>query len=275
MRITPHSSLDPEQYRIYVSSQSIQAQQTSQLEQPDSGFDESSPISASPQDPIQIRGGIVPDSQSIPNFSSYLPTEIKSSSSVVQASEDDNRGRFIDPRLLAQRELSSVHISADSDPIEDIISSQDLPEHIDAGNRQLSESIVIEDSRRDSRGQNRSSDLHPHSIVSSLEVAALLPGRQAYSGDSASPGLNITSTGARPLVSSNFEPDTQGSSCIVRPSAGTLINDSPNRQKPQPELAQNIPNEHSTDSLTFQTQVPLHFEDQRSELAPESPSTPG
>jgi len=275
VEITPHSSLDPEQYRLYLASQSIQAQQqSSQQEQVDSGFDESSPISASPQYPVRVRSGIVPDSQSVPNSSSYLPTESKSSSSVIHTSEEDNRGGFIDPRLL-KRQPSSVHVSADSDPIVEFSSSQDLSEHFTVGHRQLLEPVVIQDSRRDSRSHYSSSDLHIRSTSSSPEGAVLALKRQSDSRNQTSPGLQIIDTRARPLVSSVFEPDTQGTSGIVQARAGNLTNDSLDREDLQPVLAQAIPNEHNADSLTFQTQVPLPFDDQHSEFAPDSPSTPG
>ncbi|MCJ1245688.1 hypothetical protein MMC30_002892 [Trapelia coarctata] len=275
VEITPHSCLDPEQYRLFLASQSVQAQQSSQQDQADSGFDESSPISASPQYPVQVQSGVVPDSQSIPNSSSYLPTDSKSSSSVFQTSGEDNRSGFIDPRLLTQRESSSVHVSADSDPIEDISSSQGFSEHFIIRHRQLSEPVVIQDSRRHSRGLCSSSDLHVRSTASSPAVSLPAPGRQSIRGSQASPRLEIAGSRARPLVSSVFEPGTQGTSGIVRPNTATITNDNLNREDLQPVLGQDILNGHNTDTLAFQTQIPLPFDDQYSEFARESPSTAG
>jgi len=269
IEITPHSSLDPEQYRVYLASQSIQAQQASQQDQADSGFDESSSISASPQYPGRVRSDVVPDSQSLPNSSSYHPPEGRSSPSVIQTSGEDSRGGFLDPRLLLKKGSCSINITASSDPIEDISSSQDLSERLFVGRHQLSGSIVIEDSRRDSNGHYSSSQLHNPSTGSSPKTEVLALERQTSSG------LEVAALRGQPVVSSVFEPDTQGTSGISRPSADIPTNANLDPEGIQAALVQDISDGHNTHSLVFQTQLPLPFDDCLSESAPESPSTPG
>lgn len=275
VEITPHSSLDPEQYRLYLASQSVRVQEASLQEQADSGFDESSSISASPQYPGRVRGDVVPDSQSLPNSSSYLPTESRSTPSVIQTSGEDSRGGFIDPRLLLGRRSCSINITAGSDPIEDISSSQDLSESLFVGNHHHSESIVIEDSRIDSTGHYSSSQFHNPSAGSNPKVAVFALERQSVNGLQTSSGLEVAAPSERLVASSVFEPDTQGTSGISRPSADTTTNANLCPEDIQVTSAQDISNEYNPHSLAFQTQLPLRFDECLSESTPESPSTPG
>ena len=274
MEISPHSSLDPEQYRLYLASQSIQSQQFLQQEQADSGIDDSSPISASLRYPERVRSGIVPDSQSIPGSSSYLPTDSIDSPSVSHTS-GDIRGGFIDPRLLSRRESPNVRISTGSDPIQDTFSSQGLSERPTAQNRQLSEPIEIEDSRRDSRNQYSSFELYYRSTASSPGITALTLGNQFNSPNQTASGPGIADSRVGPVPSSLFEPETEGTSGIALPSTGISTNDNLDPEGLQSDLAQEIPNDKDADTLAFQTQIPLAFDDHLSEFTSESSSTPG
>lgn len=78
IQISQHSSFPRDQYILYQSSQSAQGLSSSQLLHQDSGLGESSPPPELLVPTTFGEDGIVPDSQAVPDSSSYVPTSSKS-----------------------------------------------------------------------------------------------------------------------------------------------------------------------------------------------------
>ena len=78
VEVEPRGSLDKEAYTAYHSSLSTQDVKKSTNPHSDSGFEESSSHEPSPVRPREEKEIIVPDSQSLPGSSSYVPTQATS-----------------------------------------------------------------------------------------------------------------------------------------------------------------------------------------------------
>ena len=79
VEIKPRGSLDKEAYTAYHSSLSTQGFHNPASPQSDSGFEESSSSEGSPVQQENKKETVVPDSQSLPGSSSYVPTRATSS----------------------------------------------------------------------------------------------------------------------------------------------------------------------------------------------------
>ena len=73
VQISQHSSFERDLYIAYQSSLSTQGNSSSLVQHPDSGLGESSPEPETFATPAIEKDGIVPDSQSVPGSSSYVP----------------------------------------------------------------------------------------------------------------------------------------------------------------------------------------------------------
>ncbi len=103
VQLSPHSSFDRDLYIAYQSSLSTQGTLPSVLEPSDSGLGES--FSEPDTPPPRTFEGIVPDSQSLPGSSSYIPT---SPSGIID---------YVTPMSLASQQLSTSqqHTRSDSE----------------------------------------------------------------------------------------------------------------------------------------------------------------
>lgn len=115
VQISQHSSFDREQYVHFLASGSAQGLPSSEPQHQDSGLGSSSPLQQAVPEPVVFyREGIVPDSQSLPGSSSYLPTSSRSvdtSAGLVQrTASSGSRGNAFEDVTL------SIEVS---DPIED------------------------------------------------------------------------------------------------------------------------------------------------------------
>ena len=130
VQVSQHSSIDNDLYSAYISSLSTQADPSSFEQHPDSGLGESSPE----PDPLWCsrveKDGVVPDSQSLPGSSSYVPP-----SSTSLGSTDTHRSlpaTAIELRRLASsissRETASELLLTNESPavIEDSIDKSSL-----------------------------------------------------------------------------------------------------------------------------------------------------
>ena len=124
--ISQHSSFAREEYIRYQSSSSSTRTTSSLLQLQDSGIGESSPSSESAVPDESERGGVIPDSQSLPNSSSYVPTS-STSKSVRSSTQAGTRNSvvvasswIISTNSPALRPVSSYSPTPEpSDPIED------------------------------------------------------------------------------------------------------------------------------------------------------------
>ena len=73
VQVSQHSSFDRDLYITYQSSLSTQGNSSSVAQHPDSGLGDSSPEPETSVTPAIEKDGIVPDSQSVPGSSSYVP----------------------------------------------------------------------------------------------------------------------------------------------------------------------------------------------------------
>ena len=135
VQLSQHSSLERGLYIAYHSSLSTQGASSSVPDHPDSGIGESSPETDSPASPVFSKTGIVPDSQSLPGSSSYVPTSTTisgghhtSSQSPSQGTQlaSSNKGLGATEIQQSSRELLQVNDSLESSPIEIDTSSESV-----------------------------------------------------------------------------------------------------------------------------------------------------
>ena len=266
VQISPHSSLEHEQYICYLASLS-QVTQSSQVEQADSGIGESSPPAASSPFVVHDQAGTIPDSQSLPNSSSYRPT-IKSttSSSAGQTLGDVNI--FIDPRLLHKNGLLSATSATSSDSIEDGASPLAIPRRETRASSLLLKSSPSQESERTLRKARISFAARQPSTTANTEAAYSLQGQV----NSSSPACSRIGHGL--VKGSHFEPVIQGTTGISR-SGLPPLNDKLGAVDSQPDLSGVTPSGNDTSELAFQTQIPFLIESQTRDLTSGSPSSDG
>lgn len=125
IQISQHSSFPRDQYILYQSSQSAQGLPSSQLLHQDSGLGESSPPSELPEPTAFGEDAIVPDSQALPDSSSYVPTSSKSvdisaATEIAVIEPGRNPLPTITPTVP---EPSNASVAELSDQIEDLTNS--------------------------------------------------------------------------------------------------------------------------------------------------------
>ena len=117
IQISPHSSLDRQQFPQYSSNLGASVTSTTQTEQVDSGLSVSSPASTQLDWVDFNQSGIVPDSQSFEGSASYITTQSKSDSGPSATQFTAEADSTSASNLLAS--LSVELPNAPSDPIED------------------------------------------------------------------------------------------------------------------------------------------------------------
>ncbi|KAI9880921.1 MAG: hypothetical protein M1830_009989 [Pleopsidium flavum] len=123
VQISQHSSFDRDQYVQFIASSSVQGLSSSQPQDLDSGLGSSSPFQQTVADPVAFyRAGIVPDSQSLPGSSSYIPTSSisvdTSADSVARAASPGSRSNPFEDVTLGVVLASTPPVEV-SDIIED------------------------------------------------------------------------------------------------------------------------------------------------------------
>ena len=130
MEISQHSSLDRDQYLVYLASQPSQNQEHCRREPFDSGIGESSPVPqnigesspltySSPYEDLPEDGSI-PESYSVHNSSNYkLSHRDSATSGSEKRSPNRSRITHLDTTLSASARSPILSQSASSDPIED------------------------------------------------------------------------------------------------------------------------------------------------------------
>ena len=102
VQISQHSSFERDLYITYQSSLLTQGNSSSLVQHPDSGLGESSPEPETSAAPAIEKDGIVPDSQSVPGSSSYVPTS---------STSPDNTSIDHPPPTSESQISSSAHIN--------------------------------------------------------------------------------------------------------------------------------------------------------------------
>ena len=216
--ISQHSSFEREEYLRYHSSLSSTNTASSILQHQDSGLGESSPPSESSIPDKLEREGVIPDSQSLPDSSSYIPTSSTSQSvrSFTQA-ETGNRVVVASSWTISTNSSASHPVSSYSptrelsDSIED--SSDPLPEESQSlgapfsRSRSLPLGALTGASGRDQTGPKQISG-------HTLDPSAILDGRRIHIAPELSTELIVTSSVVEVPSSSDFYTQTQASSVL-------------------------------------------------------------
>ena len=271
VQISPHSSLERDQYICYLASLS-QLTQPSQAQRTDPGIGESSPpaASSSASSPIVVRdqGGTIPDSQSIFDSSSYKPTLTKSptSSRATQTTEDIDTS--IGSRLLPKDGSLSTTIATSSDPIEDGASPLAIPRRETRAASLLSKSSSSQGSGRILRKARISSVARRLSTTTDSEAA--------YTPQDLANSISLLSAEIRPNLDEayQFEPISQGTTGHGQ-SENSPVNDKLGAADRQPDLPAVTLAGNNTFESAFQTQIPYLSDTQTRASTPSWPSSVG
>ena len=272
VQISPHSSLERDQYIYYLPSLS-QVTQSSQTEQAASSIGESSPPPISSPFVVHDQVGIIPDLQSLPNSSSYHPTTTKPtiSSSVTQTVGDVNP--FEDPRLLHKNDLLSATSATSSDSIEDRASPLVILRRGTRTSSRLSKSSPSQNSERVLRKARNSFAAHKPPAAANTEAAHNRQGPE-NSVSPISTAFPAAGIGHDLDELSQFQPVIQGTTGLGR-SDLSPVNDKLSVGDRQPGLSEVTPAVNDSSELAFQTQIPYLFDSQIQELKSCLPSATG
>ena len=155
VELSQHSNLDKDLYIAYISSLSTQGHSSSLVQHPDSGIGESSP---EPEVISQHIGKdcVVPDSQSLPGSSSYIPSTSTTLDGIV--------AQQIPLELETQRSV----LSSDNTPSQDNPSGPGLPnENFAAFEDSIKDSSILEVAASQPSLSLRSRSEPPHSSTES------------------------------------------------------------------------------------------------------------
>lgn len=136
VQISQHSSLDKDLYIAYYSSSSIQGSLQSIAPHPDSGLGESSPPPEVFPSQVTQTDGVVPDSQSFPGSSSYVPTSSLVSQSTPLSTNLLERPGIVIPASQSSISHSQRSRSAPASSLTEILSSigRDTPPSLPRNN---------------------------------------------------------------------------------------------------------------------------------------------
>ena len=203
VQISPHSSLDRQQFVQYSSNLGAPFTSTAQTEQVDSGLSESSPASTQLDWVGFNQSGIVPDSQSLEGSASYVATQSKTASGLsnTQSATEAHSNSASD--LLASPSVE--HLNAPSDPIED------------STNLQVTTDAKLGTSNQVS-GPLPTHSLGQSSTILDTEVTGLLEPTRSRS----EPARSVESTSRERRASNDYLPESQplgDSSLLLKSSA--------------------------------------------------------
>lgn len=255
VQISYHSSFDRDQYELFIASDSAQGLPTSQPQRHDSGLGSSSPLQSVLSEPLVFsREAIVPDSQSLPGSSLYIPTSSRSldipGGSLQRTLSPFSYSNVVED-TTGSIGLGSQPPPEVSDPIQDPSSLGDLP-------------IACRDHRP---GTTRS-----HPAAEETKISKSQQGESEFCSKGASPSTTRSAVQEEPRDGTNsnqlapFAASRSGS-----PIAPGLIVQTTERLSAAAQNTQEQDNcchhqsEIPTSSLVFQTQIAVSSEDQSSQ----------